>query len=227
MRHRWTTEEKEYLIQHQEMNRSELTERFNHEFNLELTYNQIIKCLNSLGITTNYRRYFSQEERDFLIENQASYSSLSELTAAFNRVFGTDCDYNQICHQLNRVGIHREPNAHAAHAAVTHPVGYCRKGSRGERMIKVADGRWVREYIAVWESHHGIVPADHIVIHLDNDLANSSIDNLRCIPRKYLAIMCQNHWLSSNPQITLTGIAWCDMYFQAKEVRNELHKAEV
>jgi hypothetical protein len=56
------------------------------------------------------------------------------------------------------------------------------------RFIKLRDdgpmsGRW-RVYARwLWEKHNGQVPADHYIVHADDDLLNDDRANLRCVPR--------------------------------------------
>tara|TARA_R110002020_G_scaffold370158_1_gene581886 strand:- start:1225 stop:1728 length:504 start_codon:yes stop_codon:yes gene_type:complete len=41
----------------------------------------------------------------------------------------------------------------------------------------------VRRPRAIWESKHGPIPHNHVIIHLDGDRYNDDIDNLDCISR--------------------------------------------
>jgi len=76
------------------------------------------------------------------------------------------------------------------------PIGTLRK-TRDQWERKVTDDgpihrRWVAEARLIWEAAHGPIPDRHVVVHLDGDVDNLDLSNLRCVPRGVLARM--NHW---------------------------------
>jgi len=46
------------------------------------------------------------------------------------------------------------------------------------RHIRVALGKYVLEHVLIWEQHHGQVPENHVVFHLDGNSLNNDISNL-------------------------------------------------
>ena len=165
------------------------------------------------------RRWYTSEETKYILDNHEKYDSVQELADALNKHFGTDFSYNQIQHKLQRCGIRRKPNVHKAHEAKRHEAGYSSTGSRGERIVKTESGKWVRDYVLIWEQANGKVPDGHMIIHLDKDMSNNSIDNLACVPRGYIMTLCQYGWYSKNPEITKAGIEWLNL---RRAIKNEL-----
>ena len=68
----------------------------------------------------------------------------------------------------------------------------------------------------IWEQHHGEVPADHMMIHLDSNPLNCDISNLRCIPIKYRAFLRHNDWWNAPAEVKETALKWCELYYTLK-----------
>lgn len=68
------------------------------------------------------------------------------------------------------------------------PIGSHRYSKEGYLQRKMTDtgyppGDWVAVHILLWVSHHGPVPAYHIVAFKNGDKADILIENLECISR--------------------------------------------
>ena len=51
-------------------------------------------------------------------------------------------------------------------------------------MVKVAEPNvWKRKSVAIWEEHYGPVPEGKVIIFLDGNTLNSSIENLYAVSR--------------------------------------------
>lgn len=81
---------------------------------------------------------------------------------------------------------------------------------------------WVQKHRYIYEQQHGEIPNDHIIIFLDGNKTNFSINNLYCISRKIHAVMNKNRWFSENPDLTLTAIKWCELFYALKG--NQYHE---
>lgn len=46
------------------------------------------------------------------------------------------------------------------------------------RYIRIALGKYALEHVLVWEQHHGQVPENHVVYHIDGNSLNNDISNL-------------------------------------------------
>lgn len=58
----------------------------------------------------------------------------------------------------------------------------------------------------VWEQVHGSIPPGHRIIHLDGNPMNCELDNLYCIPDRFVPLLNKNHWFTNNRDHTLTAI---------------------
>ena len=86
----------------------------------------------------------------------------------------------------------------------------------GRVYIKTESG-WKQASRAEWEKHHGKIPKDHAIVYLDTDVTNNSIDNLLCVPIKYLGYMSKYEMWSKSPIITMTALKWCELFDKLKE----------
>ena len=59
-----------------------------------------------------------------------------------------------------------------------------------------------------------------MVIFLDGDKENFSIENLACVPLRYFAIMARNKWHGKGG-ITKTAVKWCRLHFAINDVDEE------
>lgn len=75
------------------------------------------------------------------------------------------------------------------------PIGSTRISKDGYLERKVTDDhptparRWVGEHRLVWEAANGPIPGGHVVVFLDGDKMNCTLNNLRCVPRGVLQYM--------------------------------------
>lgn len=52
--------------------------------------------------------------------------------------------------------------------------------------VKLSDSNWVMEHVLVWEKAYGKLPEDKILIHIDGNNYNNSLDNLMSVTRQEL-----------------------------------------
>lgn len=111
------------------------------------------------------------------------------------------------------------------------PVGSQIVSYDGYLMQKVSDDlnmprrlRWKPVHHLVWEQVNGPVPSGHIVIFLDGNKQNFSIDNLKLISRKTNAGL--NHWglRFSDAELTKTGIQITELKQTINKKRNKNEK---
>ena len=87
----------------------------------------------------------------------------------------------------------------------------------GRLLIKTEDGIWESASRYTWKQHYGDIPEDHVIIQLDNDVTNYSIDNLACVPLKYIGLLQRYGMRSENRILTETGVKWCELYVTAQK----------
>lgn len=68
------------------------------------------------------------------------------------------------------------------------PIGSIRTTREGRVQVKIQDGHgnrnWKFEHYIVWEAANGLVPAKHVIRHIDGNPANNDINNLEMISMK-------------------------------------------
>lgn len=79
----------------------------------------------------------------------------------------------------------------------------------------------------IYEQAYGKIPPKHVVINLDNNKENLDIDNLHCIPVRYMIFLNKNHWLTTDPELTLTAIKWCELYYALQDSREQVKAIEM
>lgn len=90
----------------------------------------------------------------------------------------------------------------------TVPVGTVVIVDEGYKETKIAEPNvWKRNHIMLWEKENGEIPKDYVVIFLDKDKTNITIENLAMLHRRELAMMNRYKLFSEDAEITLSGIA--------------------
>ena len=199
MRHTWTAEQKDFLRQHYPSNsQRELLQLFNQHFELELGLNQLKACLTNNKI-------------------------LSGRTGCFEK---GSTPVNKGTKGLYNVGGNRTSFKKGQRPKNYKPVGHERLDRDGYVLIKVSDTgewhqRWRHKHKVVWEAAHGPIPKGHVLIFLDRNKLNVSLDNLQLITNSQLARMNQNKLFYPDPELTKTGVTISSIYSKIGERRRE------
>ena len=175
---------------------------------------------------------YSKKEIDYLREISLNKSG-REIAEMFNKKFNTNVSESAITGVRKRYGITSGIDARFKKGQVPFnkgkkkywiggedtqfkkgdvphnykPVGSERVNTLGYTDIKIADpGKWKAKHILMWESANGKVPKNHVVIFLDGDKTNVTMDNLVCISRRELVILNNNNLIKPFKELTETGI---------------------
>lgn len=109
---------------------------------------------------------------------------------------------------------HIPKNAHQVGTEVITHEGYIK--------VKVANpNRWKLKHRIVYEREYGDIPKDNVVIFIDGDKTNVSIDNLMCIERGALAILNKWNTLGKNKEINKTKILLAKLYYKRSQRKNQ------
>ncbi len=97
------------------------------------------------------------------------------------------------------------------------PVGTERIDRDGYLLVKVSDTgawheRWRHKHKVIWEKENGPIPTGHVLIFLDRNKQNITLDNLQLITQAQLARMNQNKLFQKDPELTKTGLIIADIY---------------
>ena len=162
----------------------------------------------------NGRRYYEQEEKDWLIENYPKLG-VKETTRQFNERF----NHNKNAKTLQKYCCHRlglKVPKEVTLALKSAPIGYSFRNCRGEWKVKTEDG-WI-PLAHLYQN----VPKGYIAFHLDGNNDNNSPDNIVVIPNGLQTTARNYNMLSEDPTITRTALTWCELYKMLKAYNTRL-----
>ena len=172
------------------------------------------------------RRNFTPEQDAWLTERSGRLS-IKDMTAQFNREFGTHRSEPVIKVHCNRELHIRFLNSHFQ---AGDPIGTEVVRSGGYVWVKVSDRipqqgeqsgwiNWKPKAHVVWEQHYGSMPPKgYTIVFLDRDKQNTDISNLYAVSGKVNREMSKKKWWNTNPELTLAAIKWCELFYTIKEV---------
>ena len=172
---------------------------------------------------------WNEAEINWLRKNLAKYS-WKDIGSAFNQYFGTSLTQASVEHACLRYGItHGRENekgfikGESNSYSLSRTIGAERTDSRGRVFIKVRNdacnfrGNWVQKDRYIWEQQHGKLANGDLLIHLNQDKSDCSIDNLYKVDRKINAMLMSFGWYFKDRTMTITAIKCCELI-------NELNK---
>lgn len=179
---------------------------------------------------SNYHKY-TEQEKQFCRENLKLFNCYEDFSKAFNEHFGLEISREKLkdlCTKRLKIGIGKSKTCfQKGHKKRSLPIGTISKTSYGT-YIKVADTLthfsgykepdWLPLQKKIYQDAFGTIPKGKMVIFLDCDKTNFSLDNLYCIDRKISAQLAKNRWYSKDKDVTLTAIKLCELQ-QALKIR--------
>lgn len=175
------------------------------------------------------RHRWTETEINWLRENISEHSWKS-IVPTFNKHFGTNLSRASIEHACLRRGItHGRENEKGFivgehnQYSLTKPLFTEKTDSRGRVFIKVKNdvsdfrGNWVQKDRYIWEQQYGKLTKDDLLIHLNQNKNDCSIDNLYKVDRKINRMLSSLGWFFKDRTMMITAIKCC-------ELMNELNK---
>lgn len=174
---------------------------------------------------------YSQDEINWLKENSSKYSTVQFLHEAFCENFPYR-GLEGFKTKISKLKLKRENKGTFAHRKKDDlPIGTERYGQNGTCYIKVANNYsgernsgykppyWIPKQRKIYEDAFGEIPANCMVVFLNQDTTDYSLENLYCIDRKILVRMNQNHWFTDSRENTLTAIKLCELWEELKRMK--------
>ena len=184
----------------------------------------------------NRDHFYTDAENNWLIQNINKHR-YKDLVGIFNETFNTNLTYDAITsHCLRTLQIKRgKENQYGFSKGKqttkhTLPIG-TERWDGVNVWVKVSDDvveeqnicnskrsnpNWQLKKRLVWESHYGRIPDNMIIICLNKDEQDCSIENLYVTTRKINFMMAKNHWYSENRELTRTALKWCELFYALK-----------
>ena len=194
MRHTWTVEQKDFLRKHYpKLTQRELLQLFNQNFDLNVSLKKLKACLTNHNITSGRTGQFNKGHVPF-------NKGLKGVTMG-----GVETQFKKGQRPKNY-----------------KPVGTERIDRDGYILVKVSDTgdwheRWRHKHKVIWEAANGPIPKGHVLIFLDKNKFNTSLDNLQLITKSLLARMNQNKLFYPDPELTKTGVTIASIYSKIGE----------
>ncbi len=103
------------------------------------------------------------------------------------------------------------------------PIGSERINADGYIEIKTRNpNTWDFKHRVVWEKHNGKIPDKHVVVFLDSNQLNTSIENLKLISQQELLTMNRHGLFSESADLTKVGATVaklkCKIYEKNKQI---------
>jgi hypothetical protein len=87
------------------------------------------------------------------------------------------------------------------------PIGTERLKTNGYMIVKIANPKvWKYKHNIIWEKAHGPIPKDCKILFADGNKLNFSLNNLLLVSNAELGMMNKLHIISSDPELTKTGL---------------------
>lgn len=198
-------------------------------------------------------RLLNKEQSEFLKNNVKGISN-EDLARLMNKKFGLSLSKRQVMNYKGAFGLSSGLTGHFEKGMkpwnkgmkglnTSGGKGWFKKGDKrhnqlpigtevivdeGYKETKIAEPNvWKRNHIMLWEKENGDIPQDYVVIFLDKDKTNITIENLAMLHRRELAMMNRYKLFSEDAEITLSGIALVrlkDKLNEAEHMDNDREK---
>lgn len=185
----------------------------------------------------NGQHLYSEEEDAWIRENLDRYT-YPELTRLFNERYGTSVK-SISDHIIKTMGLNKTINTGNCRKGERRCTNMLSVGTTrfdGQNMyIKIADNvndcknrkmplkhedpNWMRLDYKVWQDH-GLTPPQNfneMLIHLNTDKQDCCFENLYMTSRAINLLMAKNGWYSTDREVTLAGLKWCELFYAMKE----------
>lgn len=197
-----------------------IADKFNEKFGTNITKEAIRRKI-ARGFYVSRIPKYTQEQENFLREQSQIYS-LTKVKTDFKEKFGIEITKQAITDRCRRV-YHTAPTQ--ASNKVDYNRDWCERevGAESEKdgliVVKFDNNpggkrnNWEYKHHLVWEQHYGPVPKGYRVLFLDGDNRNFDIENLACVPLKYVCVMANNGWKFQSPELTESAIKYCELFY--------------
>ena len=101
------------------------------------------------------------------------------------------------------------------------PVGTQTYRTDGYWWTKISEAEWRQTHRLVWEEAHGSIDDGQVLIFLDGDRDNITLENLELITEREHLKMNHDNYRFSNPNLTKAGIALTKTKLKINEKKNK------
>lgn len=239
---RWNDIKIDWLRNHKEQcsSREELLELFNLEFNENISFSSLLSVCKRNKISLRFKLVPRKEQVEWLKNNKHNYDDREDILNAFNQHFNTNVDL----YFLRDLNTKYQLCLPKAHRAINIAQGNLKTGwlkLRGFDYKNIGDeirnGSCVKAYIKVsnsqnkrdkyvlknrylYEQYHNVKlhKINDIILHLDGNHDNFSIENLYLIKRKVFSSIVKNELLTNDAGENVKRIKVIEWKMKIKEI---------
>lgn len=228
MRKFWTKSETEWLIENAPRlnNVQHITQEHNKIFEPR-TYSAVKGQIKKLKIPV---RKYTEQEQKWITDNYKNYPKIEELTADYNRVFGRNKSKQCMTKWLS------DNNCLSEEQEL--PVGTIVKAGRTTYIkVKLTKGLggqkgltlpyWENYAKYMYQQYYGELPKGYRIARLNMNCDDFSKENLYACSPYVMAQMMANQWWSTDKNMTLAAIKWCELSCAIKNIKINLQEKEV
>ena len=97
-----------------------------------------------------------------------------------------------------------------------------RVNKAGYTEIKIEEPKkWEKKHRWIWRQKYGEIPKGSVIIFADGNKSNFDINNLICVTRNELKVLNKCRLISSDPELTKTGLNVAKIRIKLAELRKE------
>lgn len=198
-----TDEQTCYLLDHyMGITTTKLTQMLNDRFQTDFTRSQIKNYLSNHGLKNGVVKRF---EKGHVPMNKGKKMTTDQ--------------YEKVRHTMFKKG-----NVPANRI----PLGTEKERADGYVWVKIQDGKknknWKLKHVLIWEKEHGPLQDGEIVIFLDGNTRNFSIENLTTVSKAINARLNQNHLRYKEKELTKAGIAVAELITAANKAKRRMRR---
>lgn len=217
-------------------NREELLNDFNKMFNADLTPNGLSARCKRSKISLRFNNLW-KDKIEWLIKSKDIYDDREDILNAFNEHFNLNIRLNRltdistkykldlpIAKKMKMKGI--EQGWIKLRGYKTLPIGSdINRDNLNRIYIKKANGDYAIKSHYIYETYHNVKldTADDIIVFLDNDNTNFSIENLYLMKRSAHAIMVNHRLYRNKGAHKLTLIKFCEWKERIFKLKGEVN----
>lgn len=202
-------------------NSSEMASAFAQTFNISMKASTMRALWKRLDLRKNNQHHYSLEEDLWLREN-ANTVPYSKLVQLFNSKFNSNVTSSALMQHCQIYLDIYSDNPNEFNNRIAWNKAFLGDESIDKRsgtlLVKTEKG-WINKARYIYERAHGEIPDNHQIIFLDSNRQNFDLNNLYCIPVKYMRMMNRNNWCTEDREITLAAIKYCELYYGMQEVK--------
>ena len=164
---------------------------------------------------------YSDELVKFIEKNRMKYYVYEMCDLIYNK-FDKKITHKALAKYYYRHNLDFKKKNTSYKCLLTKPVGTeSNPDKNGLVRIKVNEKQWVYKQRLIYEQYYNVkLPKDYVVVFLDNDKTNYSIDNLMAVPIKVALRTAGQDMFYNDKEMTRTALEISAMRLKIMEVEN-------